>query len=124
MNNVIEIADGEFALSVSCGRRRGKNVQWKDWATEPLSANAIEAAKKLAEREGLTLGDWLLCRLRAGIDAEFEKRRCAHCGCTDDDPCEGGCWWVDDDCCSACGDKLPEAGPGPRRTKAKRRAAR
>lgn len=29
-------------------------------------------------------------------------RTCRVCGCTDDDACEGGCWWVDADLCSAC----------------------
>lgn len=33
-------------------------------------------------------------------------RRCRVCGCTDDEACRGGCWWVADpeggDLCSAC----------------------
>jgi hypothetical protein len=33
---------------------------------------------------------------RAGV------RTCRVCGCTDDHACEGGCWWVDADLCSAC----------------------
>lgn len=48
--------------------------------------------------------------LRAGIEAAAEGRAyCARCGCTDDDPCEGGCHWVAPDVsgemadvCSAC----------------------
>lgn len=27
---------------------------------------------------------------------------CRVCGCTDDRACEGGCWWVEADLCSAC----------------------
>lgn len=27
---------------------------------------------------------------------------CRVCGCTDDTPCEGGCYWVEPDLCSAC----------------------
>lgn len=27
---------------------------------------------------------------------------CRVCGCTQDDPCEGGCYWVEEDLCSAC----------------------
>lgn len=27
---------------------------------------------------------------------------CRVCGCTDDHACEGGCWWVEADLCSAC----------------------
>jgi hypothetical protein len=29
-------------------------------------------------------------------------RRCRVCGCTDEQPCVGGCTWVSDDLCSAC----------------------
>ena len=27
---------------------------------------------------------------------------CRVCGCTDDNACTGGCWWVDDGLCSSC----------------------
>ncbi|WP_371503551.1 hypothetical protein OG871_39865 (plasmid) [Kitasatospora sp. NBC_00374] len=49
---------------------------------------------------------------RAVINALFEafadpaEARCVRCGCTEDDPCKGGCWWVPglvmEDVCSAC----------------------
>lgn len=29
-------------------------------------------------------------------------RSCRVCGCTDENACEGGCWWVEDDLCSSC----------------------
>jgi hypothetical protein len=31
-------------------------------------------------------------------------RSCIACGCTDDNACPGGCWWVSDEeaCCSTC----------------------
>lgn len=29
---------------------------------------------------------------------------CRVCGCTDDNACQGGCWWVEPDLCSACAD--------------------
>lgn len=29
-------------------------------------------------------------------------RRCRVCGCTDDNACDGGCYWVEDDLCSEC----------------------
>jgi hypothetical protein len=35
-------------------------------------------------------------------DNERPERRCRICGCTDDDPCPEGCYWVEDDLCSAC----------------------
>lgn len=33
-----------------------------------------------------------------------EQRRCRVCGCTDMHACDGGCYWVADDLCSACAD--------------------
>ncbi len=35
----------------------------------------------------------------------FDVRTCRICGCTDDFGCPGGCYWVEDDLCSACVDK-------------------
>lgn len=29
-------------------------------------------------------------------------RQCRVCGCTEDDACEGGCAWVEEDLCSEC----------------------
>lgn len=37
----------------------------------------------------------------------FDEQRCRVCGCTWNTPCEGGCFWVEDDLCSACCDKDP-----------------
>ena len=39
---------------------------------------------------------------------------CEVCGCTTDNACPGGCWWVDDRLCSACAGDTPvvEAGEG------------
>ena len=31
---------------------------------------------------------------------------CRVCGCTDDRACDGGCWWVQPDLCSACVGRL------------------
>lgn len=34
----------------------------------------------------------------------MEERTCRICGCTEDNACEGGCSWVEEDLCSACVD--------------------
>lgn len=40
---------------------------------------------------------------------------CRECGCTAEAPCEGGCFWVEADLCSACSgvaaDELEELAP-------------
>ncbi|CAN5889278.1 hypothetical protein BH11PSE1_BH11PSE1_10510 [soil metagenome] len=32
----------------------------------------------------------------------FDEVACRMCGCTDSRACEGGCYWVEADLCSAC----------------------
>lgn len=39
-------------------------------------------------------------------EPEMEVRKCRVCGCTDENACEGGCEWVEEDLCSACSDVL------------------
>ena len=37
-----------------------------------------------------------------GVPLEEEVRTCRECGCTDDNPCDGGCSWAGPDICSNC----------------------
>ena len=34
----------------------------------------------------------------------FDEQKCRVCGCTDNNACEGGCYWVEHDLCSSCAD--------------------
>ncbi|MFJ9521793.1 DUF6919 domain-containing protein [Kitasatospora sp. NPDC101801] len=71
--------------------------------------DAVAAAERAWQ---VTLADPDSGPRRALIDALFEafadpaEARCVRCGCTEDDPCKGGCWWVPglvtEDVCSAC----------------------
>ena len=36
----------------------------------------------------------------------IRPRKCRVCGCTWFHPCPGGCWWVEEDLCSSCAEKL------------------
>jgi hypothetical protein len=36
----------------------------------------------------------------------IEAQRCRICGCTDNHACPEGCYWVEEDLCSACAEKL------------------
>jgi len=38
------------------------------------------------------------------IEAELEYGECRVCGCTTDDPCPEGCFWIESDLCSQCAD--------------------
>ncbi len=39
---------------------------------------------------------------------DTDVRTCRVCGCTDQYACDGGCWWVERDLCSACTNKQPQ----------------
>ena len=43
----------------------------------------------------------------------LDAPRCRICGCTDNNACPGGCYWVEEDLCSQCveTDKLQDAAP-------------
>ncbi len=38
-------------------------------------------------------------------DEEPPARKCRACGCTDDHACPGGCYWIEEDLCSACAEE-------------------
>ncbi len=38
------------------------------------------------------------------IECIDRRPACRVCGCTDDNACLGGCWWIEPDLCSACAD--------------------
>ena len=37
-----------------------------------------------------------------------DEQKCRICGCTENNACEGGCYWVEDDLCSKCVGKVKE----------------
>ena len=38
----------------------------------------------------------------------MNEEKCKICGCTNDKACDGGCWWVAEELCSKCANKLIE----------------
>lgn len=60
---------------------------------------------ELADLEQLAAGVAELAGIRAALEQigrPPEERVCRICECTDLDPCEGGCCWVEEDLCSQC----------------------
>ncbi len=41
--------------------------------------------------------------VRVYIDLDIKPRSCRVCGCTQDNACPGGCYWIAEDLCSMCG---------------------
>lgn len=74
-------------------------------------ADVIEDVRLLATCNGDPLC-CINCRV-AGVCPRFQADRgeplmgrvCRVCGCTDDHACPGGCYWVEEDLCSACAAK-------------------
>ena len=64
-----------------------------------------EAILDAAGKEPVPFNQWGMV---LGFDSEddeplFDEQACRICGCTWDNACEGGCYWVEDDLCSRCG---------------------
>ncbi len=59
-----------------------------------------ECAEQLLREQ---LREVMVARHKAGLDAALGGvRTCRKCGCTDAMACPEGCFWVDEDLCSAC----------------------
>lgn len=69
-----------------------------------------EALLDATGKDPLPLNEWSMVK---GFDSEDEEdeQTCRVCGCTWDNACEGGCYWVDDDLCSSCAEKMRELNP-------------
>jgi hypothetical protein len=42
------------------------------------------------------------CGFDPGFDVTVKRQACRECGCTEELACPEGCYWVEDDLCSAC----------------------
>lgn len=74
------------------------------------SCGTEEALLDAAGKDPLPLNEWSMVK---GFDSEEEEEEqaCRVCGCTWDNACEGGCYWVEDDLCSKCAEKMSGLSP-------------
>jgi protein gp37 len=88
---------------VICGGETGQNARpmHPDWARS-LRDQCVAAEVPFFFK---SWGDWFV--------PEDGARACRVCGCTENNACEGGCWWVEDDLCSSCVGKEIPAGDRP-----------
>lgn len=82
-------------------------------------ADAVPGAMglgELADQSDLKFDDVVAAArsLMGAMYAVAEVQACRKCGCWEMEACEGGCWWVEEDLCSACAPK-----PRPRRKRAR-----
>jgi predicted RNA-binding Zn-ribbon protein involved in translation (DUF1610 family) len=74
------------------------------------SCGMEEALLDAAGKDPLPLNEWAMVQ---GFDSEDDEseQACRACGCTWDHACEGGCYWVEDDFCSKCAEKMSGLNP-------------
>lgn len=63
-----------------------------------------EAMRDMAEMPPLPFTQWGMV-----LGFEENEQTCRICGCTQNNACEGGCYWVEDHLCSQCAKKLKGA---------------
>jgi hypothetical protein len=71
-----------------------------------LIAISIIIAGVIVFRVKLIIKDACLKNIVTTYDPEYYTRNCRVCGCTWNHACRGGCYWVEDDLCSKCAEKL------------------
>lgn len=67
-----------------------------------------EALLDMAGKEPLPLNEWSMV---IGFDDLQDEQSCRVCGCTWGNACEGGCYWVEEDLCSSCAEKMNGLNP-------------
>lgn len=67
---------------------------------DPCELDHYEAAHRLIDSEGEVVS-------QREIDVAAGGAACRVCGCTDNDACEEGCYWVEADLCSSCAGERP-----------------
>lgn len=95
----------DAVLMALCGRLAGA-IRARSPASRAIAASALNAAGEVGDEpaRALVLLDQLGAHLEARVltAAEEPPRACHRCGCTDANPCEGGCSWVSATLCSTC----------------------
>ena len=71
------------------------------------SCGTEEALFDATGQAPLPLNQWAMV---IGFENEDEQQ-CKVCGCTWNNACEGGCYWVEDDLCSSCAEKMSGLNP-------------
>lgn len=65
----------------------------------------IEKGKKMPSFDELKVIAKVLDVEVTALLEDGDEQRCRVCGCTWNNACEGGCYWVKEDLCSACAEK-------------------
>lgn len=101
--DVVSLAKGEYSICDMCALLGSKKSESKC----PYGAyQEPELQSKRETYQDEPCDHFVYNREYADREPLFDERRCRVCGCTDDNACPGGCYWVEDDLCSTCADKM------------------
>lgn len=87
-------ADCRRVISVSCSANKKGIAAKKELIDKFFSAIEAVSDERFEDNE-----------LEDTDFEEKDEQKCRVCGCTWDNACEGGCYWVEDDLCSKCAEK-------------------
>ena len=86
----------------------GRKVEWKVRVAPGQSRYRVVQPYLCGDCAALTVDPQM-------HNEQHDGPACEVCGCSTDNACLGGCWWVEDRLCSACADdptNVVEAGEG------------
>lgn len=105
--------DGMIRFAAKCPRgalpiAHGDKTQLRA-AIEPIArhghARGVLLVPGMPEAKNASRALNALVVFRNRVQQSPAPRACRVCGCTNDRACQGGCYWVERDLCSACADK-------------------
>ncbi|WP_206458683.1 hypothetical protein [Anaerovorax sp. IOR16] len=76
--------------------------------TEPYIVSGSELVKMKCHENGKYFGGGYSTEFLLKVPKRYDEQKCRICGCTWYNACPGGCYWVEEDLCSACVDVAKE----------------
>ena len=110
----LELTIKFYAARVAEDERLGSNDDFTVYNREALAALQEKAGYQknienvANERDVLKVENMQMRWVITETDPDFFTRKCRGCGCDWNHPCPGGCFWVEDDLCSRCAERLNE----------------
>lgn len=104
-------------LALAWSTRDGRSISYKDWQGQHCENEDLDAAYDFLDALGYKLSDEEQqfkdgshpLYTQPAVAASDDKKKqdaCRVCGCTEDNACEGGCYWVEPDLCSQCAEAV------------------
>lgn len=106
--------DATALAQLLCWITRRKPYGAKEQVSDHAAKKAAATLYEHASKSGCCILPQNILRCwPTRTDGLFEDGTCSVCGCQDDSPCDGGCYWINDSrmLCSACAIKMGIVAP-------------